>query len=271
MKHIVSFSGGIGSYMAAKRVAEQYGTNDLLLVFCDTKNEDEDLYRFIEQAIKDIGGEYIVLQDGRNLWEVFFEEKYIGNTRNGNCTRNLKQKPFRSWLEDNFKPDECIVYLGFDWSEEHRLTKAIPHWKPYTVHAPMCSEPYLDKEDMLQALETAGIKRPRLYEMGFSHNNCGGFCVKAGHGHFKNLLEKMPERYAYHEQKEKEWREKFGKDATVLRDFKSGPINPETGKRKAIPMTLERFRQIIQGEIIPEKYEQLDLFDFGGCGCFVED
>ena len=58
MKRVVMFSGGIGSWGAAKRVAEQFGTEDLYLVFSDVKGnnpsphvgEDEDTYRFIKEA-----------------------------------------------------------------------------------------------------------------------------------------------------------------------------------------------------------------------------
>ncbi len=63
-----------------------------------------------------------------------------------------------------------------------------------------------------------GIAPPRLYAMGFPHNNCGGFCVKAGQAHFALLLRTMPERYAYHEAKENELRAELGWRQTILRD-----------------------------------------------------
>ena len=66
----------------------------------------------------------------------------------------------------------------------------------------MFEEPLLDKIELIQELNNMGIETPRLYKLGFMHNNCGGFCFKAGMGHFKLLLEKMPERYKYHEEKE---------------------------------------------------------------------
>jgi hypothetical protein len=255
MKHIISFSGGIGSYMAAKRVIEEHGAENTLLVFTDTKIEDNDLYRFMDDAVKDLGAEFIKLQDGRDVWQVFFDEKYIGNTRNGNCTRNLKQIVFRKWIEENYAPDQCIVYIGIDWSEEYRYQKAIPHWLPYTVKAPMCDAPFMDKKEMFEVLKNRGIELPRLYQMGFAHNNCGGFCVKAGHGHFKNLLEKMPDRFKYHEEKEQEWQMVTGKKNTILRDRAGG---------KTKPLTLKEFREKIENDNI----KQLDFEDIGGCGCY---
>ena len=47
MKHIVMFSGGIASWATAKRIAEQHGTDELIMCFADTQMEDPDLYRFL--------------------------------------------------------------------------------------------------------------------------------------------------------------------------------------------------------------------------------
>jgi hypothetical protein len=44
------YSGGIGSWGAARRVAEQHGMADLRLLFTDTLIEDRDLYHFLVQS-----------------------------------------------------------------------------------------------------------------------------------------------------------------------------------------------------------------------------
>lgn len=53
MKHIIQFSGGAGSWAAAKLVAAQHGTEDMVLLFADTRMEDHDLYRFLVEASSD--------------------------------------------------------------------------------------------------------------------------------------------------------------------------------------------------------------------------
>lgn len=40
MKHIISLSGGIGSYFTLKRVLEKNDKDDVIAVFCDTLAED---------------------------------------------------------------------------------------------------------------------------------------------------------------------------------------------------------------------------------------
>lgn len=258
MKHIIMYSGGIGSWATARRVIDKYGKQDVVLLFTDTLIEDEDLYRFLEETVKDLGCEYYKIADGRDPWEIFKHKRYLGNSRQANCSHILKQDLSRKWIEANFKPDECVLYLGIDWTEVHRTAAPTRNWLPYKVEFPMCDEPYVAKDEMLAQLAERGIEIPRLYKLGFSHNNCGGFCVRAGQGHFAKLLETMPDRYAYHEQKEQEMRDFLGKDVSILRRQRNGE------KER---LTLRQLREELQSG----QDQNVDREDFGGCGCFVTD
>ena len=188
MKHIIQFSGGICSFFAAKRVIEKYGKENVILLFCDTLIEDEDLYRFIEDAKKYLGCEFVRVCDGRTPFEVYKDVKFLGNSRVAHCTKLLKTRQAKMWLKEHYKEDECTLYVGIDWTEIHRCEAIKKNWAPYTVEFPMCNKPYLTKYDMQEELAKIGIEVPRLYKMGFSHNNCGGFCCKAGQGHWVNAV-----------------------------------------------------------------------------------
>jgi len=124
----------------------------------------------------------------------------------------------------------------------------------------MSEEPYLTKTDMLMLLQETGIKPPRLYDLGFSHNNCGGFCVKAGQTQFKLLLQTMPQRYAEHEQQEEELRRYLGKNVAILRRTVHG---------KAVPLTLRQLRLEVEAQTRDDGYSSAEE-DWGGCGCFVD-
>lgn len=254
MKHIVLYSGGLGSYFTAKRLLEKKTKKkDIILLFTDTKIEDEDLYRFLKESTEKLGIPLTDYSDGRTVWDVFKDVKYLGNSRLDPCSRVLKREMSRKFLKQ-FKPDECIIYLGYDWTELNRFEKAQQAWLPYRIECPLIEKPYLDKEDMKRMIEEVdGIKLPRLYEMGFQHNNCGGGCVKAGIGHFKLLLDKMPERYAIWENKEQEMREFLGKDISILRRTKDGIRSN---------FTLKQLRE--EQETLTDS----ELCDIGGCGCF---
>lgn len=262
MKHIVFYSGGIGSYFAAKRVIEKCKREDIILLFTDTMMEDEDLYRFIKETSEKLGVELVTIRDGRTPWDVARDVRFLPNSRIAQCSHLLKQKVAEKYIKENFKPEECKLYLGIDWTEAHRKNAPIKNWHPYTVEFPMCEEPYLTKVEMLNKLEKEdNIKVPELYKLGFSHNNCGGFCFRAGVGHFKNLLEKKPELYKYHEEKELEIRGYLNRDdITILRRIKNG---------KKVNITLRELREELEKS--PEQLHMLDLIDHGGCGCFVDD
>ncbi len=246
-KHIVFFSGGIGSYWTAKRVAEKHGTDNLILLFTDTLIEDADLYRFLEEAAEDIGGELVWLKEGRDVWQIFFDERFLGNSRIDPCSKLLKRNMSKKYVKQ-FAPEDVVLYLGIDWTELHRHERAAKRWLPYKLEAPLCEKPYLSKNEMLG---NCPIKVPRLYDLGFPHNNCGGFCIKAGQAHFKHLLHNLPEVYAYHENKEQEFREFIGRDVAILRKMHKGVKSP---------LTLKQLR----GEDCDNS------FDWGGCGCFLD-
>src|SRR4029077_5334540 len=105
------------------------------------------------------------------------------------CSRILKRDPADAWLAEHCVPATTTVYIGIDWTEAHRFDSGAGRgarnryarlgWR---CEAPLCEPPYLTKQDLFVALRAAGIRRPRLYDEGFAHNNCGGFCVKAGLG-----------------------------------------------------------------------------------------
>lgn len=293
MKHILSFSGGTGSFAAAEMVISQHGYENVLFVFCDTLIECNDLYRFmIESAYKltdrpvletltksaekippldnpdrtayikrlaaavmaDIP-QFVWLIDGRDPWQVYRDRKYQGNTRMAHCTVELKGKTFAKWLTKTFKPEECVIHFGFDWSEEHRLTEAQNNWAPYRCEAVLCGPPFISKAQINNMIDDRDIELPVMYEKGFMHNNCGGFCPKAGQAHYANLLEKSPDVYAYHENQQQQ----LFKDLPTARAFIRVTRNKQINY-----LTLKEFREHLQsgGEFIAG--------DNKGCGCFSD-
>lgn len=251
--HIVMYSGGICSFLAAERLANTFGKESLVLLFADTKMEDPDLYRFLDQTTQYLGIPLTRTAEGRTPWEVFEDVKYLGNWQSDPCSRILKRTFLRKFIREHFDPMESKVYLGYDWTEGHRVEGARPFWDPWNVGAPMGEAPYLTKKQMIEETEAKGIELPRLYALGFPHNNCGGFCIKAGISHFVHLYKTLPDVFAYHEERERKFREKLGKNVAILK-YRSGPS-------KGQPMPLAELRQRLELD------EAFDEFDWGGCGC----
>lgn len=255
---VCMFSGGVGSWAAAKKVAAEVGPHKLTLLFTDTRIEDPDLYRFLEEGAANIGAPLVRIADGRTPWEVFRDERMLGNSRIAPCSKILKQVPARRWMQEN-APDATVV-LGIDWTEQHRLPGAIEGWKPWVVRAPLCEGPWQawrTKAEMIADLAKEGIRPPRLYEEGFPHNNCGGGCVRAGSAQFVHLLRSRPETFAAWETGEEEMRAYLGKDVAILRDRRGGSTRP-------LPLRELRAREM-------QRPGLFDGDDWGGCGCFLED
>lgn len=296
---IAKISGGVGSYSAARRFADQNGSGQLELLFTDTLCEDQDAYRFLIAGaanlygiqlpngfLPEIGGfpawedrlaykTFVVdlalrataliprlhwLIDGRDVWDIYEKERFLGNSSADPCSKILKRESADRWLRQNCDPLHTLVIVGIDYEEVERfegnaktgakgLRRRMAE-KGWTFVAPLCDRPLLSWADRRRRLIDEGLWLPRLNQMGFAHNNCGGFCCKGGQGHFKKLLNEFPERYAYAERRENEIREVLG-DVSMLQDRRGGEKKP---------LTLGMLRDRILDDV--------EASDMGACGCF---
>lgn len=296
--HFVTTSSGIGSWYAGIVVRERYFQpgDRLVLAFSDVLIEDPDNYRFLIESCDLIpDAELVWLVDGRHPFEVFRDDKFLGNTRMANCSKWLKQKPARDWLDANADPEHTVIYVGIDWTETHRIPdnrrgyshpfgvgckqvggvhpcKSLwgrageRHEGPACAHMlttgwdvafPLAEPPYVEKADMLAHARALGVEPPVMYEQGYEHANCGGGCVRAGAKQFVHLLTINPTRYAWWESEEEATRVHLGKDVAILRDRRGGTTKP---------LTLRQLRE--RHQTAPE---QIDMLDTGTCNsCFSD-
>lgn len=316
---IILTSGGLGSFCAGWLELQRVGLENCIFYFNDTLVEDADLYRFLVEHICFFHGKKVNKQlktliksipdleqeearkahlltlghtldsycsqfhydpDGRNVFEVFHDNRYLGNSRIDPCSRVLKRERSRAFVEQ-FTPDQVDVIVGMDWSEIHRIEKAIPNWLPYTLRSPMIPTSDEDEtwtpRELVESyiLKLSGIKKPGLYGDGFQHNNCAGFCIKAGLGHFKLLWEKRPKVYAYFERKEEELHRDIPTTLPFLRKSGKGaePLALVPGVRSyrndkgvmVVYLTLKQYRELILEPQQPLTFEE--QYDFGGCAC----
>jgi hypothetical protein len=252
MEHIVQYSGGVGSWAAAKLVARKHGTENMTLLFADVLDEHPDLYRFLEEGADNIGVKVTRISEGRTPRQVMTDEKFIGNSRFDPCSRILKREFMDSWIAKRFDPKNTVRYIGIDWTEINRFERFRERMAPWITDAPLCTnDPPLGKKDAFAMLEQEGIEPPYLNRIGFSHNNCGGACIKAGQGQWGKLLQHSPDLYAEWETWEEKMRDTVG-DHSILRDRTGGDDKP---------LSLRKFRLRVEAK------QQVDWHDIGGCGC----
>lgn len=253
MKYVVNVSGGLTSFEAWRRTINTHGKENTVAVFADTLIEDEDLYRFLNDTQTYLDAELVVLRDGRTPFQAMHDARCFTIKSTAPCSKQLKTVLINKWIEENY-PGAVRVF-GMDWTEINRMERLAKRYDPDPVWFPLNEAPYVAKEDIIAFLESVHIDPPRLYAMGFAHNNCGGGCVKAGQAHWAHLLKTMPERYAMWEKEEEDLRAYLNKDVAILKDRRGG-----TSK----PLTLRVFRErIAAGET------RFDPADWGGCGCFL--
>jgi hypothetical protein len=223
--HVIQYSGGIGSWATAQRVAARHGTTNMILLFSDTKIEEISLYSFLTESADQLGAPLVRVEDGRTPFEVYWHSRFLGNARLAPCSKILKQKPARRWLEANADPQGTTLYVGIDAGEARRIPGIRAGWAPWTVQFPLTDEPELTKDAMLAEARALGLTPPAAYEQGFAHANCAGMCVRGGQAHWLRLLERHPDRFADYERREQEFRAEFG-DVAILKEQRDRVVRP---------------------------------------------
>lgn len=248
------------------KVVELYGTDRTLLVFADTNYEDEDTYAWGRAAAEIVGAKIVELADGRTPWQVFRDERFLGNSRVDPCAKILKRQLIDRYLVDNFDPSKVTCHFGIHKSEEDRFFRVDPKTNEprgilprmfdsgWFARALFC-EPkhYMSVFDIEAWATRVGLWKQKLYRLGFPHANCGGRCVKQGQSGWALLYRTMPQRFAECEREEESIRELLG-DVSMLKQQRKGVRSP---------LTLRVLRERIEAK------EEMPLFDFGGCACFA--
>lgn len=231
--HIVLISGGLSSFEVGIRVIKKFGKENTRLWFFDTLIEDEDVYRFLRDSQSVFGKEIEIYRDGRNPWQVFRDERFIGNSRVPLCNRVLKREVLEKLLKRCFPQKNVTLYLGYDYFETKRMERSKRIWnkKGYGVEFPLKSPPFYNKSELISLIKKVRLLIPKLYCNGFSHNNCGGACVQAGIRQWSKLWREFPERYIWHEEQEEITRCFLNKDVSILRDRRNNNTKPLTLKQ----------------------------------------
>jgi hypothetical protein len=232
------------------------------------KGEGENIYIDPEieearrQAIRELAAEtrrripgFKWIYEGRDPYQVFKDERRLGNSFVDPCSKIIKRRFANRYITLSYAPEETIIYVGYDWTEEHRYTKALPFWAKsgYCLECPLLEPPYIDKSSALSSLPEYGIDVPELYILGLAHNNCSGGCVKAGQGHYALIWDKRPRLFLYLMLKEQGIADHLGRVVSFLR-------KGEYGLTILYPLTH------LKADL--EAGRAIDRLAIGGCGCF---
>jgi hypothetical protein len=93
------------------------------------------------------------------------------------CTNWLKKRVRKRWEEAHAGEDITYVW-GMDMNEQHRADRLVEGMPQFEHEFPLIDK-QLTKAEAHGILASLGIKRPVMYDMGYSNNNCIG-CVRGG-------------------------------------------------------------------------------------------
>jgi hypothetical protein len=185
MKHIICYSGGESSALAAIDTVYKFGNENVILVNHDMhfSVEHTDIKRFKREVAEylRLPITYVNYKDASmDQFDVCVEAKAF-KVGNGSelCTSRLKTGPFMKYLLKEHPEKNVICYYGFDMSESLRIQRRS---QIMGVQGYATAFPLANNQHAIKTTEAIGISRPLTYDV-FKHGNCIG-CLKAGWQHW---------------------------------------------------------------------------------------
>ncbi len=213
MKVVVGFSGGVSSAYCAGWALRTFPKDDVVFLFHDTKEEDQDTYRFIYELAAALGHPVTERSDGRSVTEVFDDENAIANNRMAFCSRILKAEQRDRYFTELRAAGETTILnvLGFSAIEWQRVQRASMRAEKdgFVARFPMI-EDKVTKQQAADWCVSLGVRPPRMY-LWSEHANCVG-CVRGGKAYWLAVAKNAPEVFEQRALLE----ERFGH--TVLKD-----------------------------------------------------
>lgn len=226
---VIWFSCGAASAVACKLalndevLINQF--DEVVVAYCKIKEEHSDNDRFLIECQRWFGKEVTVLMHEGYAGSIYnvFEKNYMRTPAGSPCTRALKKQ-----VRTKFQRDDDVQIFGFTLGEEKRAID-FERNNPTLQLEQILIDAQLDKTDCLAMVARAGIELPKMYKLGYEHNNCVG-CVKGGMGYWNKIRKDFPAEFKRMADFEKR------KGYTVLKEPKTGDplylhdLDPERGR-----------------------------------------
>ena len=182
---VVWFSAGVSSFMAA------YLAKDVdKIIYTHIDDQHEDSLRFVHDAEKFLNKEIEITQSKyKSVADVIHAMGFIKAPYGAPCTNILKRRVRKDWEHEH--PGRHTYVWGLDLTERDRAERLAENMPEYDHEFPLIAK-MVTKEDAHGICARLGIKRPKMYDMGYRNNNCIG-CVKGGMGYWNKIRRDFPE------------------------------------------------------------------------------
>jgi 3'-phosphoadenosine 5'-phosphosulfate sulfotransferase (PAPS reductase)/FAD synthetase len=222
MKYVVSISGGKDStallLWALNNLTED-SNNEIIPVFCDTGWEHKNTYEYLEYLEKELNIKIIRLQNELGgMREVALHKGFMPNRIMKYCTFELKIKPFKKFIYENFvsKSIDFITLVGVRREESESradyecfaVVRETYKRKVFYIKRLMPLV-YWTEDKVFDYIKDNGLEVNPIYKKGSKRAGCYP-CINAR----KSEIQKLEPEYVKRVRDlEKEISEKIGKKA----------------------------------------------------------
>ena len=232
---VVGFSGGVTSAWCAGWALRNFPKDEVTLLFHDTKEEDEDTYRFLHEVAGKLAHPITERSDGRSVTELMYDEDMLPNNHMAFCSRILKVAQGTAYLAElrALGVTDILKVFGFSAKEEERVQRMTAHgWKDgFVARFPLIEE-HITKQDAADWCTcTLGVALPRMYAWS-DHANCPG-CVRGGKAYWLAVKANRPDVFEQRRALEIEFGYSFNKRYTLTQIEREGLQRP-VARRESI-------------------------------------
>lgn len=212
-------SAGVSSFIAG------YLERDTIdkYIYIDIDDQHQDSMRFIKDCEKVLGKPIEVLKSPygsvENAIRAFGHVRIV-KTNYAPCTSWLKKRVRKEW-EYQHKDYDITYVWGMDCNEKDRADRLRETMIEFEHCFPLI-ERELTKQDAHGMCYELGIKRPKMYDMGYQNNNCIG-CVKGGMGYWNKIRVDFPQVFENRAKMERE----IG--SSILKECYLDELDPDRG------------------------------------------
>lgn len=213
---IAWWSGGVTSAVTCKLCINWFGLENVRVVFIDTKNEDDDTYRFLKDCEKWYGLEIEIITSEKytSIKEVWDKHLSLNVANGAICSTMLKRR-----VREKFEKSNPFSFqaFGFEITEINRAKSMKMNYPKVKPIFPLIAE-IIDKNQAIKIVQDAGLQVPYMYTLGYNNNNCFKTgCVQGGIGYWQKIKREQPEKYDAMALVEHELTDKKGLPVTMLK------------------------------------------------------
>ncbi len=203
------FSTGVSSAVATWLVRDKVDR----IIYTHIDDQHEDSLRFLEDCRRWIGRPIEVIQSPyRSVAGAVAAggNSYINSPKGAICTRLLKRRLRAEWELENEWFNNFRYVWGLDVNESNPRNSGDKTSRVEAIQMAMPNQQHLfplvtlgiTKEEAHGILRKAGIKRPKMYDLGYPNNNCIG-CLKAKKGYWNKIRVDFPNVFKQRSQMER--------------------------------------------------------------------